>query len=61
MPNGCRFKARCPHATAGCEAEQELLDAGAGRKVRCWRFGELELPGALQQIASTPIAGMVVR
>jgi peptide/nickel transport system ATP-binding protein len=61
MPNGCRFKARCPHATAGCEAEQELLDAGDGRKVRCWRFRELELPGALQQIASAPIAGMVVR
>jgi peptide/nickel transport system ATP-binding protein len=61
MPNGCRFKARCPHATTGCEAEQELLDAGDGRKVRCWRFGELELPGALQQIASAPIAGMVVR
>src|SRR6266850_1004586 len=61
MPNGCRFKARCPHAIAGCEAEQELRDAGGGRKVRCWRFGELELPGALQQIASAPIAGMVVR
>ena len=61
MPNGCRFKARCPHATAGCEAEQELLDAGDGRKVRCWRFRQLELPGALQQIAAAPIAGMVVR
>ena len=47
MPNGCRFKARCPHAIAGCEKEQELRDAGAGRKVRCWRFNELDLPGAL--------------
>jgi peptide/nickel transport system ATP-binding protein len=61
MPDGCRFKARCPHATAGCEAEQELLDAGEGRKVRCWRFGELDLPGALQHAASAPIAGRVVR
>jgi peptide/nickel transport system ATP-binding protein len=61
MPNGCRFKARCPHATAGCEAEQELLDAGEGRKVRCWRFGELELPGALQQIEAAPVAAMVSR
>src|ERR1700681_247601 len=50
MPNGCRFKARCPHAVEGCEAEQELRDAGGGRKVRCWRFGELELPGALQHL-----------
>jgi peptide/nickel transport system ATP-binding protein len=59
MPNGCRFRARCPHAVAGCEAEQGLLDAGDGRKVRCWRFGELELPGALQHAASAPIAGRV--
>jgi peptide/nickel transport system ATP-binding protein len=61
MPNGCRFRARCPHAAAGCEAEQELLHAGEGRKVRCWRFGELELPGALQYAASAPIAAMAVR
>jgi peptide/nickel transport system ATP-binding protein len=61
MPDGCRFKARCPHATSGCEAEQELLDAGDGRKVRCWRFREIELPGALQHAASAPIAGRVAR
>ena len=59
MPNGCRFKARCPHAVAGCEAEQALLDAGSGRKVRCWRFRELDLPGALQHAATAPIAAMV--
>jgi peptide/nickel transport system ATP-binding protein len=59
MPNGCRFKARCPHAVEGCEAEQELYDAGGGRKVRCWRFRELELPGALQHLDSAPIAAMV--
>jgi peptide/nickel transport system ATP-binding protein len=61
MPNGCRFKARCPHAVAGCEAEQELRDAGNGRKVRCWRFGELDLPGALQHAVTVPIAAMVAR
>jgi peptide/nickel transport system ATP-binding protein len=61
MPDGCRFRSRCPHATTGCEAEQELLDAGDGRKVRCWRFGELELPGALQHTASTPIPAMIAR
>ena len=47
MPNGCRFKARCPYAVDACDAEQELRDAGGGRKVRCWRFAELDLPGAL--------------
>ncbi|MCA6121019.1 ABC transporter ATP-binding protein [Bradyrhizobium sp. WSM 1704] len=46
MPNGCRFRARCAHAAKGCEAEQALQDAG-GRRVRCWRFAELNLPGAL--------------
>ncbi len=53
MPNGCRFKARCAYAMAGCEAEQELRDAGNGRRVRCWRFEELELSGTLQH---TPAA-----
>ncbi|QOZ24529.1 ABC transporter ATP-binding protein [Bradyrhizobium sp. CCBAU 51753] len=47
MPNGCRFRARCAHAAKGCEAEQTLQDAGGGRRVRCWRFAELNLPGAL--------------
>jgi peptide/nickel transport system ATP-binding protein len=61
MPNGCRFRARCPHAIVGCEVEQELLDAGERRKVRCWRFKEFELPGALQHAASAPIAARVVK
>jgi peptide/nickel transport system ATP-binding protein len=61
MPDGCRFRARCPHATTGCEAEQQLLDAGDGRKVRCWRFAELDLPGALQHAASAPMAARVLR
>lgn len=55
MPNGCRFKARCAFAAPGCDTEQELLDAGDGRRVRCWRFKDLELPGALQH-AATPLA-----
>jgi peptide/nickel transport system ATP-binding protein len=58
MPNGCRFRARCAHAAQGCEAEQELLDVGGGRKVRCRRFRELDLPGALQHGASAPVAAM---
>jgi peptide/nickel transport system ATP-binding protein len=47
MPAGCRFRPRCPHATDGCEKEQALLDAGRGSHVRCWRFAELTLPGAV--------------
>ncbi len=46
MPDGCRFRPRCPHATTGCEAPQKLEDAGGGRRVRCWRFRDLALPGA---------------
>jgi len=45
----------------GCEAEQQLLDAGDRRRVRCWRFRELELPGALQHAATAPIAAMAAR
>ena len=47
MPAGCRFRARCAHAAKDCEAEQKLQDAGGGRRVRCHRFAELNLPGAL--------------
>jgi len=61
MPNGCRFKARCPHAVDACNAEQELRDAGGGRRVRCVRFAELDLPGALQHAPSAPIAAMVAQ
>ena len=61
MPNGCRFRARCAHAIQGCEAEQDLLDAGGGRKVRCWRFRELDLPGALQHATLAPIVAMAGR
>ncbi|MCC8937203.1 ABC transporter ATP-binding protein [Bradyrhizobium sp. Arg68] len=53
MPNGCRFRARCAHAAKGCEAEQALQDAGGGRRVRCWRFAELNLPGALHPPETT--------
>jgi peptide/nickel transport system ATP-binding protein len=61
MPNGCRFKARCPHAIDACNAEQALRDAGGGRKVRCVRFAELNLPGALHPPASVPIASVVAQ
>jgi len=61
MPNGCRFKARCSYAAAGCDAEQELVDAGGGRRVRCWRFKELALPGALQHGTAIPAVEMAAQ
>ncbi len=36
-PSGCRFHPRCPFAFDRCTAEMPpLLDAGEGRKARCW-------------------------
>ncbi len=46
MPQGCRFRPRCAYARAGCEAEQQMRAAPDGRRVRCWRFETLDLPGA---------------
>jgi peptide/nickel transport system ATP-binding protein len=36
MPEGCRFKPRCPFAAAKCEEDPPLLDVGAGRQAACW-------------------------
>jgi peptide/nickel transport system ATP-binding protein len=37
-PEGCRFRARCSLAGAGCESAQQLVTVGAtGRAARCWR------------------------
>ncbi len=47
MPAGCRFRARCTHAAAGCEREQAMIETSAQRAARCWRAPELELPGAV--------------
>ncbi len=54
MPTGCRFRARCGHAQARCEAEQAMAAiapqgaaASARRMVRCCRADELVLPGAV--------------
>jgi peptide/nickel transport system ATP-binding protein len=47
MPAGCRFRARCPHAVAGCEREQPMADVEPGRSARCWRSADLVLPGAV--------------
>jgi peptide/nickel transport system ATP-binding protein len=47
MPAGCRFHTRCSHAELRCLEEQSLLRAGDRHSARCWRWGELELSGAL--------------
>ncbi|MFV8836406.1 ABC transporter ATP-binding protein [Aquisalimonas sp. APHAB1-3] len=47
MPEGCRFRARCPYAIDGCEAYQPIAVDRHGRLARCWRHEELDLPGAV--------------
>ncbi len=44
MPTGCRFAARCEHATAVC-TDVTTIELGVvdGRSVRCLRAAELEL------------------
>ncbi|MFC8508265.1 ABC transporter ATP-binding protein [Streptomyces sp. NPDC057411] len=40
LPAGCAFHPRCPVAVAGCaEQDQELRDAGAGRRAACVHVG----------------------
>lgn len=45
MPAGCRFAARCAHATDTCATPVELSTVD-GRQVRCHRAATLELVGA---------------
>ncbi|MFP5404922.1 MAG: ABC transporter ATP-binding protein [Gammaproteobacteria bacterium] len=48
MPPGCRFAPRCGYSRDLCHLEQRLeVVADSGRRVRCVRNGELELPGAV--------------
>ncbi|MCC5812912.1 MAG: ABC transporter ATP-binding protein [Ectothiorhodospiraceae bacterium] len=47
MPEGCRFRDRCPYARPGCEDYQPMVTDRRGRHVRCWRVDELALPGAV--------------
>ncbi len=46
MPTGCRFAERCGHRRDECAAPQ-VIEAVEDHRVRCWRHGELVLPGAL--------------
>ena len=47
MPAGCRFRPRCTHGAAACEAPQALLDVSDDRHVRCVRQASSLLPGAI--------------
>jgi peptide/nickel transport system ATP-binding protein len=47
MPDGCRFAPRCGHALPPCEAPLAMAPALPLHGVRCCRWRELELPGAL--------------
>ncbi|MFT7390864.1 MAG: peptide/nickel transport system ATP-binding protein [Paracoccaceae bacterium] len=47
MPDGCRFRDRCPHAAPCCTNAQSLLNVAPGRRVRCARADDLALPGAV--------------
>lgn len=47
MPEGCRFSPRCGYAAAGCDAYQVMQAAEARHLVRCRRYNELSLPGAV--------------
>lgn len=46
MPTGCRFAARCVHATSDCNSPVALSTSEDGRQVRCHRAATLELVGA---------------
>jgi len=39
LPKGCRFRPRCDDAMEICsEKEPEIIDAGNGHEVRCWKY-----------------------
>ena len=40
IPEGCRFRPRCPHAAAPCADAQALRAMPGGRAVRCIRAGD---------------------
>ena len=36
LPEGCRFRPRCPRAFEACGADPPLFEPGAGHLARCW-------------------------
>ncbi len=42
-PAGCQFNSRCEYAVEKCfQVEPDLMEIGAGRKVRCFRWQEVQ-------------------
>ncbi|QDZ15191.1 ABC transporter ATP-binding protein [Humibacter ginsenosidimutans] len=39
-PTGCRFRTRCPFATAICETTPPMLEIGQKRQVACWGYAD---------------------
>lgn len=37
-PAGCRFRPRCPHATARCAEEPPVVEMGPDHQVACWLY-----------------------
>jgi peptide/nickel transport system ATP-binding protein len=56
LPDGCRFKSRCPHRAPVCEADPELttMDAEPAHAVRCHLASAYGThPGAVRQAAES--------
>ena len=52
-PQGCRFRARCPHAFAPCgDIEPSPIQVGDGHAIGCHLFGESEIRGAARVVAT---------
>ncbi|WP_372094975.1 ABC transporter ATP-binding protein [Tistrella mobilis] len=47
MPEGCRFRPRCPHAEEACTTAQAMREPEPGHRARCRRTGELQLEGTV--------------
>ena len=50
LPDGCRFRPRCPHAFESCEQMPPLLQTATGEGSRCW----LEDPSAAPRLGVGP-------
>lgn len=48
MPAGCRFGPRCGYVAPKCDIPQTLRPGPEGRYVRCTRFQDLSLKGAMR-------------
>ncbi len=53
LPDGCRFRDRCPHAEDSCgRGNQELVSAGDDHWIRCARLAEQITDGGIEYVGS---------